>query len=94
MTKTLAQEHQLVNLTRVGAEWEITSQLGSWRKLGAGQFCSSKYFDLAGMSMDEKTLFFEAAGVQTTLAPLANNTNTGDSAIIMDIMSTVPLTDQ
>lgn len=43
--------------------------------------------------MDEKTLFFEAAGVQTVLAPLANNTGTGDSCLIMDLMCTRPLTD-
>jgi len=43
--------------------------------------------------MDDKTLFFEAAGVQTVLAPLANNVGTGDSAIIMDIMCTRQITD-
>ena len=43
--------------------------------------------------MDDKTLFFEAAGVQTTLSPLANNSGPGDSCLIMDLMSTRPLTD-
>ena len=45
------------------------------------------------MAMDDKTLFFEAAGVQSVLAPLANNTGAGDSCIILDLMSTRPLTD-
>ena len=94
MTKTLAKEHQLINLSRTGTEWNISSQLGSWRKLGPNSFLSSNYFDLAGMTMEEQTIFFEAAGIQTTLSPLANNTREGDSCVIMDIMSTVPMTDQ
>ncbi len=91
--KTLAKEHQYLALSRTGPEWDIAAQLGNWRKLGPNTFCSSTYFDLAGMAMDEKTLFFEAAGVQTVLAPLANNTGTGDSCLIMDLMATRPLTD-
>ena len=91
--KTLAKEHQYLALSRTGPDWTIAAQLGNWRKLGPNFFCSSTYFDLAGMAMDEKTLFFEAAGVQTVLAPLANNIGTGDSCLIMDLMCTRPLTD-
>lgn len=92
--KTLAKEHQFLSVERVGPEWGDIATLGSWRKIGINSFLSSTYFDLAGMAMDDKTLFFEAAGVQTTLSPLANNTGAGDSCIIMDLMSTRPLTDQ
>jgi hypothetical protein len=46
------------------------------------------------MAIDDKTLFFEAAGVQTTLAPLASGTGPGDSCLVMDVMCTRPLTDQ
>jgi hypothetical protein len=45
------------------------------------------------MAIDDKTIFFEAAGVQTVLAPLANNNGAGDSCVIMDLMSTRPLDD-
>ena len=45
------------------------------------------------MAMDDKTIFFEAAGIQTVLAPLANNTGAGDSCVILDLMSTRQLTD-
>lgn len=45
------------------------------------------------MAIEDKTIFFEAAGIQTVLAPLANNTGAGDSCLIMDLMSTRPLTD-
>ena len=91
--KTLAKEHQYLQLVRSGPDWTVQFTKGSWRKIGAESFVSETYFDLAGMAMDDKTLFFEAAGVQTVLAPLANNVGTGDSAIIMDIMCTRQITD-
>jgi len=92
--KTLAKEHQFLSIQRTGPGWDDVVTNGHWKKLGPNSFLSSTYFDLAGMAMDEKTLFFEAAGVQTTLAPLANNSGPGDSCVIMDLMSTRPLTDQ
>ena len=91
--KTLAKEHQYLQLVRSGPDWSVQFTKGSWRKIGVESFVSENYFDLAGMTMEDKTLFFEAAGVQSVLAPLANNTGTGDSAIIMDIMCTRQITD-
>ena len=91
--KTLAKEHQYLQLVRSGPDWTVQFTKGSWRKIGAESFVSETYFDLAGMAIDDKTLFFEAAGVQTVLSPLANNVGTGDSAIIMDIMCTRQITD-
>ena len=91
--KTLTKEHQYLQLVRSGPDWTVQFTTGSWKKIGAETFVSENYFDLAGMAIDDKTLFFEAAGVQTVLAPLANNVGTGDSAIIMDIMSTRQITD-
>jgi len=92
--KTLAKEHQFLSILRTGPEWGSIASTGEWRKLGPNSFLSSTYFDLAGLAMDDKTLFFEAAGVQTVLAPLANNSGAGDSCVIMDLMSSRPLTDQ
>jgi len=91
--KTLAKEHQIAVLTRSGPEWTVDASFGYWQKIAPNAFLSSTYFDLAGMAIDDKTLFFEAAGVQSVLAPLANNTGAGDSCIILDLMSTRPLTD-
>ena len=96
MTKVLAKEHQFLALVRADPNapiWSVAAQQGNWRALNDSFFCSSTYFDLAGMAMDEKTIFFEATGVQTILAPLANRTGAGDSCLIMDLMSTRPLTD-
>ena len=62
---------------------------------GAGYFIAyhETYFDLAGMSMEEKTLFFDGMGVQTGLLPSwTGQSQAGDKVTITDIMTTVPLT--
>lgn len=93
----LAKEHQYLTLARSGANWSITANAtgGSWRKDPSGNFfISSTYFDLAGLTMEGKTLFFEATGVQSVREPtVLANPNPGDSLIVMDLMSTSPLTD-
>ncbi len=50
------------------------------------------YFDLAGLTMDDKTLFFDAADVQQTLLPTwSGATIPGDKVTVWDIMSSVPI---
>lgn len=94
--KTLAQEHSLGLFTQASpGVWNLApaNSTGYWEKVGDAIFVSSTYFDLAGMSMEEKTLFFEAAGTQTALAPQGTVAAVaGDSLIIGDLMTTSPLT--
>jgi len=92
--KMLTKEHGLlsVNQAPIG-EWNFNSPLSNgWERVTIGSFVSSTYFDLAGMSMEEKTLFFEAAGTQDLLAPQVFNQATGDSLILLDIMTSSPMT--
>ena len=95
--KTLAKEHQSLSLGRAGGGpvWAIesSSTKGSWSAVDDTNFVSSQYIDLAGMSMQEKTMFFEAATVQTISLPSANNTRIGDSVAIMDLMSSREIND-
>jgi len=95
--KVIKKEHQALSLGRAGGGpvWEInpSSTGGSWRAISPTSFISSQYIDLAGMSMEEKTLFFEAATVQTVGIPSANNTRVGDSVTIMDLMSSRKIND-
>lgn len=59
-------------------------------------FClvaQSTYFDLAGMTIDDETLFVKLAQVQRYFPPTLTNAATGDSFDEMMIMSTHPLTD-
>lgn len=92
--KVLAKEHTPFSANFSGGTWTIDSFVNGWRILNpAGIFCSSEYFDLAGMSQREKTLFFEAATVQDVLNPTATSGAPGDSLIQVDLMCTTPLDD-
>jgi len=91
--KVLTKEHGIGVFERTGAEWDINQPISNgWEEVTTGSFVSSTYFDLAGMSMEEKTLFFEAAGTQSVLAPTVFNAGPGDSIILVDLMTSVPLT--
>jgi hypothetical protein len=95
--KLLAKEHQGVTLALSGANWTVTggSSFGGWREyLTSNVFISDNYFDLAGIAMDDKTLFFESAGVQIIKEPMVTaNPTPGDELLVTDIMSTTSLTD-
>ena len=94
--KTLAQEHSLGLFTQDSpGVWSLApaNSTGYWEKVGDAIFVSSTYFDLAGMSMEEKTLFFEAAGTQSVLPPAGSAAAVaGDAIVIGDLMTTSPLT--
>ena len=68
---------------------------GEWELLDAnlGYFLSSGYFDLAGMTLQEKTLFFSGAMVQDYLAPSIGSGVVGDTMVIVDLMMTTPFED-
>ena len=93
--KTLAKEHGLfgANQNPPGV-WSLDDFSQGWRVLSpAGIFCSETYFDLAGMSLREKTLFFDGATVQDILNPQHTAGAAGDSMVIVDLMSSKPLDD-
>jgi hypothetical protein len=94
--KTLTKEHGVLSVVQTGGDnWGFTPNVPSngWRQY-LNAFISENYFDLAGMTIEEKTLFFEAAGVQEVSEPLLNQPQAGDSLKVIDIMTTSPLTDQ
>lgn len=74
--------------------WTIDDGVG-WRQLAPGisTFVASTYFDLAGMSQREKTLFFEGAAVQEVLLPSSTAATAGNGVVVVDVMSTSPMTD-
>jgi hypothetical protein len=93
--KTLAKEFPPLITTKLGPVYTIDTGQG-WRQPTPifGQFVFSTYFDLAGMSMDDKTLFFSGATIQETLLPSATAATAGDGCVVVDIMSTTPITDE
>ena len=103
--KVLAKEHPALVCVNAGTpvtpNWEIQDYSPGWRVLNAGPsgvFVSDTFFDLAGMTQREKTLFFDAATVQTMGNPLifevgGNVPQPGDALNIIDLMTTKSLSD-
>ena len=92
--KTLVKETGLLNVDKAGPAF--TPQLyQGWRQIiPNGQiFVHETYFDLAGMSMEEKTLFFDGAAVQDLQNPSCTGGAAGDLCLVSDIMSALPLSD-
>lgn len=96
--KTLAKEFDRIGVTKAGPTYTIQTGTGDgWRQIGgptSNAFVASTYFDLAGMSMEDKTLFFSGAALQEILNPSKTNATAGDIVQVADIMSSVPLTDE
>jgi len=97
VTKTLAKQFDLLQVTKTGPAYAFDSGVpqSGWRAQGPTVFVNSTYYDLAGLSMDAKTLFFEAAGIQEPypIATVGGGATAGDGAGVMDLMTTSPVTD-
>jgi hypothetical protein len=93
--KTLAKEFGNLLATKLGPALTIDTSATDegWEQPIPGIFINRTYFDLAGMSMDGLTLFFEGAAIQDTLNPATSPSTAGNNAIILDIMSNKPITD-
>ena len=92
--KTLTKSFYTLEVGKAGPVFTIDEGNG-WRQYapGSGAFISDTYFDLAGMSIDDKTLFFEGAAVQEVQNPVAVTGAAGDLLQVADIMSAIPLSD-
>jgi len=94
MSKTLAKEIGLLRADKAGASWTLRSELSAegWEEIQPGAYVNRDYFDLAGISMDDKTLFFEGATTQDTLNPSNTPATPGNLTVVVDVMSNKPLT--
>jgi len=92
--KTLTKEINALGVDKAGPVFTLQSGVQGWEQTapGAQTFVARTYFDLAGLSMDDKTLFFEAAGIQEALNPSTSPAAAGNGAIVVDILSNKPLT--
>ena len=91
--KTLAKELPALTVTKVGPAFTIDA--GNYRQPNPGipQYVASTFFDLAGLSQREKTLFFEATAMQEVIPPSTTGATAGDFCSIVDLMTSTPLTD-
>jgi len=91
--KTLTKQHSLVAIDQDSPNvWSVDSG-SNWRLLTPLNFVSDTFFDLAGMSQREKTLFFEGATCQDFLNPFHTDGTPGDSIVVHDLMTSTSLTD-
>jgi len=90
--KQLVKEHGNVSIIQpVGQAFQINESYNNqWKQVG-NMFVSESYIDLKGLSLDEKTVFFEAMTVQTGYPPLILNAGASSNFIVFDYMTSIPI---
>ena len=90
--KQLVKYHGNVAITKLDGEPFVinTSYNNEWTQVG-NMFVSQSYIDLDGLTLKEKTCFFEAMTVQTGYPPLILNAGASSNFIIFDYMTSIPL---
>jgi len=94
--KTLAKEIGLIRVDKAGPAYTLNKAISGegWKDIGAGAFVNRKYFDLAGISMEDKTLFFDGATIQDTWNPTKPAASpAGNLIAVADVMTSKPLSD-
>ena len=95
--KTLSKEFGILQVNKVGPLYSIDTSItnGNWRAhTGIGNFINDTYFDLKGLAVDDKTLFFDGAAMQEIQPPSITVGTAGDFVAVVDLMCTTPLTDE
>lgn len=95
--KTLTKEHgPLLAIGGAGSGNYVVDAGHGWRRITGSTraFISETYFDLAGMSQREKTMFIEGAAVQEVAPAFLTAGAAGDGYLMADIMTSEPLTEQ
>jgi len=95
--KTLVKYHSALDLTQSAPNnYDLTpvGQLGSnmdWTKISGQIFCSETYFDLAGIAMDDKTIF--PSGITSQLGSLSTQFGAaaGDNFVVLDVITSIPI---
>ena len=93
--KTLAKEFGFLHVAMAEGEYTLVANNSDmWRQItpASGQFVSETYFDLAGMTIDDETLFFDGAAIQEVMSPIAPGI-AGNSVFVVDLMTTKPISD-
>lgn len=98
--KTLMAYHSPLQVNQVGPNYEIDPSAlpgfgDGWQKIGLpnqGVFLSARQIDCNGLTIDDKSMFFDAASIQTpTYTCSQSGTTAGDFIQIIDAVSTIPL---
>lgn len=95
--KTLVKYHSALDLSQNAPnDYDLTpvGQFGSnqgWTKISGQCFASETYFDLAGLSMDDKTIF--PSGITCQLGSPARELGAaaGDNFLVLDVITSIPV---
>jgi hypothetical protein len=91
--KTLTKETVGVGIRIIGGNAQLEEGQG-WKQIsGTDSFVYDTYFDLAGMAVEDKTMFFTGATTQTANPPTSNAATVGNRTQIMSLMTTKPMTE-
>jgi hypothetical protein len=95
--KILAKYHSALDLTQAAPNnYDLTpvGQQGSnmdWTKIAGQIFCSETYFDLAGLALDDKTIFPTGITCQQGSPSTLFGAAAGDNFLMLDVITTIPI---
>lgn len=95
--KILAKYHSALDISQTAPnnyDFTAVSQVGSnsqWSKISGQIFVSETFFDVAGLSMDDKTIFPSGITCQRGNSPLLQAGAPGDNFIMLDVLSSIPV---
>ena len=94
MVKLMTKEIGILNLQQnPPGVWTIdtANTREGWKSVDTLNFYNEQILDLAGLSQQEKTIFFNGIAQQDDFNPLVTNGTAGDSMYVYDIISAVPI---
>lgn len=95
--KVLAKYHSALDISQTAPNnYNLTAvaQVGAntqWTRISGQIFASECYFDLAGLAMDDKTIFPNAITCQRGNSPLLQGAAPGDNFIMLDVLTSIPV---
>ena len=95
--KVLSKYHSALDITQSALnnyDLTVVSQIGAnegWTKIAGQIFASETYFDLAGLAMDDKTIFPEGITCQQGSTPRVFGAAVGDNYLMWDVITSIPI---
>lgn len=95
--KVLAKYHSALDITQAAPnnyDFTVVSQVGSntqWERISGQIFVSETFFDLAGLAIDDKTIFPAGITCQRGNSALLDAAAPGDNFIMLDVLTSIPV---
>ena len=95
--KVLAKYHSALDITQAAPnnyDFTTVNQVGSnssWERISGQIFVSETFFDLAGLALDEKTIFPSGITCQRGNSALLEAATPGDNFIMLDVLTSIPV---